>query len=80
MNHLNLQVRISKIEAQIALADSTIQTIVKAANVELPEHLTGASLEAWQAEFKVSQDLYQYLQRINSVLDTAEKYVFANCD
>jgi hypothetical protein len=77
---MNLQKRITAVETAINNADNAMLSILKAANVEIPEQLTDASLEAWEAEFTASQDLYQFLQRINSVLDSAEKYMLANVD
>jgi hypothetical protein len=77
---MNLQKRITYIEMAIAECDKSMLAITKAANVELPEYLTGVSLEAWEAEYKNSRYLYECLQRINSILDSAEKYLLANYD
>lgn len=77
---MNLQKRITNIEIAIAGCDKSMLAILKAANVELPEQLTGVSLEGWEAEFKASQYLYSQLQRINSILDSCEKYALANLD
>lgn len=49
-----------------------------AANVEHPEQLTGPSLEEWDSEHRAARELHQYIMRIESILDSANKYIFAN--
>lgn len=57
---------------------NTQHAILKAANVELPDDLTGVNAEAWNNERNIQTTLYGYLMRIDSILDSANKFIFAN--
>ena len=72
--------RIQVISNQIDISNQAMVEILTENNVQMREDLQDVeAARQWDAEFANLRELNSYLQRIDSILDSAEKYLFANC-
>lgn len=77
---LTLNDRIDKINAAIEKETECMNAILKDNGAEIREQLIDEDeQECWDGSFKARHFLIQQLQRIESILDTCEKHIFANC-
>lgn len=78
MNIEEITTAVMNIKAQMNICNETMLSICRAANVELPEHLTGISADAWNEQYKAWHKLNDYLIRIERILNSAVNYININ--
>ena len=72
--------RIEAIEAMIAILQGDMDAVLKDNGAVIREDLTDKeAICQWDTLFADSRQLNGFVQRINSVLHSAEQYMFANC-
>lgn len=78
MNTNEMIKHIDAIKEQMAVCNNVMLSIVQAANVALPEGLTGINADAWNAQYKAHKKLNDYLLRIESNIGSALEYIKIN--
>lgn len=78
MNIHEITTQIMNIKAQINICNEVMLSIQKAANVELPEDLTGINADAWNKQYVACRRLNDYLARVERALCGATEYIKTN--